>query len=72
MAITGVEQKARGALVYRGAREICGAVGISWKDISYYVAKESLPAFKIGGGWVALPSDLLEWVENQRNAALKK
>jgi hypothetical protein len=65
-------QRARGALVYRGAKEICGAIGVSWKDISFFVLEHGLPAFKIGGGWVALPSDLQQWVEAQRDKSLKK
>lgn len=63
----------RGPLVYRGAKEICGAVGIPWKEISRYVREHNLPAFKLGGGcWVALPEDLLEWIKQQRDAHLGK
>lgn len=55
-------------LVYRGAKEICGAVGVPWKEISSYVHHHKLPAFKLNGGtWVAIPDDLLAWVCEQRD-----
>ena len=61
-------------LVYRGAKEICGAVGVSWKDISHYVREKGLPAFKVNGSgsWVALPEDLDEWIRTQRDIYLKR
>lgn len=64
----------RGPLVYRGAKEICGAVGIPYKEIASYVRSNDLPAFKIKGSgcWIALPDDLLEWVEKQRDEHLVK
>lgn len=60
-------QRARGPLVYRGAKEICGAVGVSYKEISLHVKELGLPAFKIRGNWVALPEDLLAWVVGLRD-----
>jgi hypothetical protein len=58
-------------IVYRGAKEICGAVGVPWKEISTYVKVHGLPAFKLNGGhWVALPEDLKKWIENQRDIHL--
>ena len=58
-------------IVYRGAKEICGAVGVPWKEIHRYVKDYGLPAFKLNGGhWVALPADLCEWIKAQRNIHL--
>jgi hypothetical protein len=59
--------------VYNGAREICAAVGINWKEITYYVENKQLPAFKIDGkgNWLALPSDLEAWVLKQRNESIR-
>lgn len=61
-------------IVYRGAKEICEAAGVNWKEINYFVSKKGLPAFKIDGKglWIALPSDLKEWILEQRNQNLKK
>lgn len=60
-------------IVYRGAKEICGAVGVPWKEISQYVRQHGLPAFKINGGnWIALPDDLCEWIAEQRDRHLVK
>ena len=67
-----VRQRSLPPLAYRGAREICAAVGISWKDIAHYVHERGLPAFKIGGAWVALPDDLREWLQAQRNESVKR
>ena len=61
-------QKSLPPLVYRGAREICGAVGVSWKDINFFVSKKGMPAFKIGGGGVATPEDLKAWVIAQKES----
>ena len=60
-------------IVYRGAKEICGAVGVPWKEISHYVRERGLPAFKINGSgtWVAMPEDLHEWIKEQRDQSLK-
>ena len=57
------------SLVYRGAKEICGAVGVPWKDIGMFVANEGLPAWKINGRgtWLALRKDLEEWLRQQRD-----
>jgi len=59
-------------IVYRGAKEICGAVGVPWKEISHYVREHQLPAFKINGSgtWVAVPEDLSTWVIAQRDKYL--
>ena len=61
-------------IVYRGAKEICGAVGVPWKEIASYVKNHDLPAFKINGSghWVALPNDLADWVQLQRDRYLQK
>ena len=60
-------------IVYRGAKEICGAVGVPWKEISHYVKDRGLPAFKINGSgtWVAIPEDLYEWIKKQRDKYLE-
>jgi len=61
-------------LVYRGAKEICTAVGVNWKEMSHFVHKKSMPAFKIDGKgtWIALHDDLLSWIEKQRDESLAK
>ena len=61
-------------LVYRGAKEIGGAVGISWKEIGFYVRELGLPAFKIcnRGSWLALEDDLARWLRNQRDIAIQR
>lgn len=61
-------------LVYRGRKEICAAVGISWQNIGFYIEKKALPVFKIDnkGPWLALPEDLEEWIEVQRCKELGK
>lgn len=60
-------------IVYRGAKEICGAVGVPWKEIHRYVQDHDLPAFKLNGGhWVALPEDLCDWIQKQRDIHLVK
>ncbi len=60
------------ALVYRGAKEICGAVGLPWKEMHYFVKEKKLPAFKIDGRgiWIALHDDLMRWIEQQRDENL--
>ena len=60
-------------LVYRGAREICEAVGINWKEMGYFVSKKGLPAFKIDGkgSWIARPDDLAAWIAQQRDENLQ-
>lgn len=58
-------------IVYRGAKAICGAVGVPWKEIATYVREHGLPAFKLNGGtWIALPDDLAEWIQEQRDKHL--
>lgn len=54
-------------IVFKGAKNICSAVGINWKEISYFVIEKKLPAFKIDGkgSWIARPVDLEKWVEKQ-------
>lgn len=68
-----MEVRPANPIVYRGAKEICGAVGVPWKEIGHYVRHHKLPAFKINGSgtWVALPDDLAEWVQKQRDIYLK-
>lgn len=63
-----------GNLVYRGQEEISRAVGINWKNFSYYVRKKELPVFRIDGkgSWLAMPDDLKEWLHIQRKNNLKK
>jgi len=64
-------------LVFRGSREICAAVGINYKEITYYVRELNLPAFKIctNGSrktqWIATPDDLEKWINKQRDNHLK-
>ncbi len=60
-------------LVYKGAREICGAVGLNWREMGHYVKNKGLPAFKIDnrGSWIARPADLAAWVEKQRDENLR-
>ncbi len=55
-------------LVYRGAKEICGAVGLNWKNMGHYVEELKLPAFKVEGGsqWLATHEDLERWLLDQR------
>ena len=62
-----------GRLVYRGAKEICGAVGVNWKEMPYYVTEKGLPAFKIDGkgSWIARPADLEMWIEKQKDENLE-
>lgn len=61
-------------LVFKGAREICGAVGVNWKEIAHFVEKKGLPAFKIDGkgSWIARPDDLETWILKQRDENLGK
>ena len=61
-------------IVYRGAKEICGAVGVPWKEISHYVRDRGLPAFKINGSgtWIAIPEDLDQWIKQQRDLYLRE
>ncbi len=60
------------ALVYIGAKTIGSAVGVNWKNIRHYIDEKGLPAFRIDGSgpWVALRSDLVSWVEQQRDEQL--
>jgi len=59
-------------LVYRGAKEICAAVGLNSRNLRHYVEEMGLPAFRIDetGRWIALPEDLCRWVEEQRDKRL--
>ncbi len=61
-------------LVYKGAKEICGAVGVNWREMGYYVSKKGLPAFKIDGrgSWLAKPCDLDKWITKQRDENLRQ
>jgi hypothetical protein len=54
-------------LVYRGAREIGAAAGINWKELTLYVQRYGLPAFKIDGRgtWLARPASLDRWLSDQ-------
>ncbi len=58
----------------RGAKEIGAAVGINWKEITYYVREKGLPAFKIDGkgGWMAITTDLALWVVKMRDENLQQ
>ncbi|WP_319577653.1 hypothetical protein [uncultured Desulfobacter sp.] len=60
-------------IVFKGAKEICGAVGVNWREISYFVVKKGLPAFKIDGkgSWIARPDDLERWIQKQRDENLQ-
>ncbi len=57
-----------GVIVYRGAKEICAAVGLNWKDFGRYVRDLGLPAFKVEGSsqWLATPDDLERWLKEQQ------
>jgi len=61
-------------LVYRGQEEISRAVGINWKNFSYYVKNKKLPVFRIDGKgtWLAMPDDLKKWLLDQRENNLYK
>lgn len=61
-------------IVYKGAKEICAAVGVNWKEIAHFVEKKGLPAFKIDGrgSWIARPDDLQKWIQKQRDENLRK
>ena len=67
-----------GPFIYRGSRAICDAVGINFKEITYYKEKHGLPVFKIQcregrrTQWLALPDDLENWVKKQRDLYLQK
>jgi hypothetical protein len=56
-------------IVYRGSKEISAVVGLSWKNFRHYVDDMGLPAFRVGGtgSWLAIPSDLVQWIEDQRD-----
>ena len=61
-------------IVYRGARAICGIVGLDYKQMATYVSDHGLPAFKIKGQktWIACHEDLERWVLSQRDTYLRK
>ena len=54
-------------LTYRGREEICAACGLNFKKMSVYVEEYGMPAFKVEGAWIALPSDLKKWLEGMRD-----
>lgn len=56
-------------LCYRGAKEICIAIGEDHKKLCTLVEKEGLPAFRRNGKgtWRALETDLVQWLEIQRD-----
>lgn len=58
--------------VYKGAVEICEAVGLNPRDIAHYVRTYDLPAWKINGKgtWRALEKDLVDWIYKMRNRYL--
>ena len=62
-------------LVYRGQKEIAAAVGINWKNFSYYIKKKKnpLPVFRIDGKgtWLAMPKDLEKWLLIEREMSLE-
>jgi len=59
----------RKPLVYRGAIEICSAIGVETGALSSYIRDLNLPVFKINGEgqWLALESDLEKWLGEQRD-----
>ncbi|XPV77721.1 MAG: hypothetical protein ACNI27_07320 [Desulfovibrio sp.] len=63
-----------GALIYRGAKEICSAVGENRKKITVLVEQEGLPAFKRVGSsqWLLLHEDLMNWLREQRDKYREK
>lgn len=54
---------------FKGAKEICEAVGENPKNIHELVREHGLPAWKRGarGTWRALPDDLRRWIREQRD-----
>lgn len=61
-------------IVFRGAKEIGLAVGVGEKEIPTYVEKHGMPAWqrKENGIWYALPSDLEDWIQKQRDKYLRR
>ena len=61
-------------IVYRGAKEICGVVGLDYKQITTYVKELKLPAFKLPGqkAWIACHEDLEQWIRTQRDTYLQR
>jgi len=61
-------------IVYRGAKEICDAIGVSSKQILRYVQQEGLPAWRRReeGVWYAIPSDVEDWIQKQRDKYLER
>ncbi len=59
-------------IVYRGSKEICGAVGLHRQQIGEYEERYDFPAFKIDGlkSWFALPEDLEQWMRSMRDKHL--
>jgi hypothetical protein len=60
------------SIVYRGSKEICGAVGLNWQYIAEYVERYDFSAFKIDGlkSWFALHEDLEQWTRSMRDIHL--
>lgn len=59
-------------IVYRGAKEICAAIGEDYRQITVLVKEEGLPAWRRNGSgvWRALPEDLERWIVEQRGKYL--
>ena len=59
----------RECICYKGAKEICEAVGENPKEMVKLVEKHDLPAWKRDnrGSWRALPEDLERWIRHQRD-----
>ena len=70
--MAGDDTKQLPPLVYRGAREIAGAVGVPIKELDSYVREHGLPAWKMGKTWLATQDDLKTWINSQRNKYLSR
>lgn len=64
-------KRAQGPLVYRGPKEICAACGLNYQKMTRYVKVYGMPAFKVDGAWVALPRDLVSWLEDMREQEIQ-
>ena len=58
----------------RGSKEIAEAVGLSQKQINYYILEMDLPCFKItlSKKWLVFEDGLIEWARVQRDRYQKR
>lgn len=61
-----------GRLWFSSAAEIGRAIGRCRHDIPRLVVRDGLPAFKYGGKWTALPSDVETWTRNMARKYRKR